>query len=253
MLGFAGGRRYEESADTHARTPGTGRTVSTSIYANTTDTMHSTKATTSPLGGYSSIPAAPSPTPNTTPNHDNEQERFEREAMPHRNYLYRVALRLTWNSDEAEDLVQDTFLKAWRFFDKFQPGTNCRAWLFRILRNSYATSMVRTCRNPQGRLPECFEERRASPQDNPEYQCCQRHFDDEVTRALESLPPAFRRMVLLCDVEGFHYEEIAHMEGCPIGTVRSRIHRGRKILREALQVYAGQYGYHPVHFNGPVA
>lgn len=172
-----------------------------------------------------------------------KRKQFEREALPHRDYLYRVAVRLTWNSDEAEDLVQDTLLKAWRFFDKFQIGTNCRAWLFRILRNSYATSMVRAYRNPHGNVPEYAEERRTSPQDNPEYQCCQRHFDDEVTRALESLPASFRRMVLLCDVEGFQYEEIASMEGCPIGTVRSRIHRGRKILREALQGYAGQYGY----------
>lgn len=213
--------------------------------------MHSTharKAANCEVAGCTAIPTAAIPTAtiptaNSTTNPENGRKRFEREAMPHRDYLYRVALRLTWNSDEAEDLVQDTFLKAWRFFDKFQPGTNCRAWLFRILRNSYATSMLRTYRHPNGNAPDNPDEWRTSPQDNPEYQCCQRHFDDEVTRALESLPASFRRMILLCDVEGFQYEEIATMEGCPIGTVRSRIHRGRKILREALQGYAGQYGY----------
>ena len=210
--------------------------------------MHSThrpNSTKCTPGGCAAAPTTgTSPTGTTnTPAQESWRKRFEREAIPHRDYLYRVALRLTWNSDEAEDLVQDTFLKAWRFFDKFQPGTNCRAWLFRILRNSYATNMLRVCRSPRIPLAENPEEWRTSPQDNPEYQCCQRHFDDEVTKALDSLPTSFRRMVLLCDVEGFHYEEIASMEGCPIGTVRSRIHRGRKILREALQGYAGQYGY----------
>ena len=206
--------------------------------------MHSTHAPNAancPAAGCTATPA----TSHNTLNPATKRKHFEREALPHRNYLYRVARRLTWNSDEAEDLVQDTFLKAWRFFDKFQPGTNCRAWLFRILRNSYATSMLRSHRalNMSNGLPSNPDEWRASPQDNPEYQCCQRHFDDEVTMALESLPASFRRMVLLCDVEGFQYEEIASMEGCPIGTVRSRIHRGRKILREALQGYAGKFGY----------
>jgi RNA polymerase sigma-70 factor (ECF subfamily) len=174
---------------------------------------------------------------------------FETEAVPHMDTLYNFALRMTGQEADAHDLVQETYLKAYRFFDRFEPGTNCRAWLFRIMKNSYINRYRRDRKNPDVvdydsiaefypslMLPE------ADPNDLREL-IFGRLLGDEVTAAVEALPEDFRTVVVLCDIEGLTYEEIAEYVGCPVGTVRSRLHRGRKLLRESLLGYAQLSGY----------
>ncbi len=174
---------------------------------------------------------------------------FEREAIPCMDALYNFALRMTSQQAEAEDLVQETFLKAYRFFDTFEQGTNCKAWLFRIMKNSYINRYRKAQKAPQTVDYDSVEEfvytiragigaigdLNESMFDNI--------LDDEVTIAIERLPEDFRTVVILCDIEGFTYEEIAEFVDCPVGTVRSRLHRGRKLLREALLEYAASRGY----------
>ncbi len=176
---------------------------------------------------------------------------FEQEAVPHMDALYNFALRMTGEAADAHDLVQETYLKAYRFFDKFESGTNCKAWLFRIMKNSYINRYRKAQKTPETvdydvvadyypsvALPE------ADPNDLREL-IFNRLLGDEVTTAIASLPEDFRVVVMLCDIEGFTYEEIADHVGCPVGTVRSRLHRGRKLLREALVSYARARGYLP--------
>lgn len=174
---------------------------------------------------------------------------FEREAMPHIGALYSFALRMTGNPDDAHDLVQETYLKAYRFWDKFEPGTNCKAWLFRIMKNSYINLYRKEVKEPEkvdfDEVKEFYNNIRSSTVDSNDLQ--ERLFssllDDEVNAALAALPDDFRTVVILCDIEGFTYEEIAEFVECPIGTVRSRLHRGRKMLQRALVDYARAKGY----------
>jgi len=174
---------------------------------------------------------------------------FEREALPHMDALYNFALRMTADPDEADDLVQETYLKAYRFFDKFEQGTNCKAWLFRIMKNSFINIYRRSSKEPDKvdyhDVEEFYHSIRAESTDpnDLEEKIFSNIFDDDVTTALESLPEEFRTVVILCDIEGFTYEEIADFVECPIGTVRSRLHRGRKMLRTQLFDYARQRGY----------
>ena len=174
---------------------------------------------------------------------------FEREALPHMDALYNFALRMTLVPAEAEDLVQETFLKAFRFFDKFEQGTNCKAWLFRIMKNSYINRYRKSQKSPEIVDYDAVEEfyytirsHRAETV-NPAETLFDNILDDEVTLAIESLPEDFRTVVILCDIEGFTYEEIAEFVDCPVGTVRSRLHRGRKLLRDRLLLYASSRGY----------
>lgn len=165
--------------------------------------------------------------------------------------VYNFALHLAGSEDDARDLVQETYLKAYRFFDKFEPGTNCKAWLFRILKNSY----INRYRKAQ-KMPDAVDYDTLSEY-HPALITAQAEandlrailFDqllgDEVTTAIEALPEDFRTVVMLCDIEGCTYEEIAEVMGCPVGTVRSRLHRGRKLLRESLLSYARLRGYLP--------
>ncbi len=179
---------------------------------------------------------------------------FKNEAMIHIDALYNYALRMTGDPEDANDLVQETYLKAYRFFDSFQKGTNCKAWLFRILKNSYINRYRKESKEPDkvdyDEIKEFYHTVKHSSLDSNDLQ--EKWFgellDDEVSRALDSLPEDFREVVQLCDIEGFTYEEIANMVDCPIGTVRSRLHRGRKILREKLLEYARCHGYKP-HLN----
>jgi RNA polymerase sigma-70 factor (ECF subfamily) len=178
-----------------------------------------------------------------------KQMDFQKEAMVHIDSLYNFALRMTGDPEEANDLVQETYMKAYRFFDSFEKGTNCKAWLFRILKNSYINKYRKESKEPDkidyDEIKEFYHSVKHSSLDSNDMQ--EKMFgellDDEVARALESLPEDFKEVVQLCDIEGFTYEEIANMVDCPIGTVRSRLHRGRKILREKLMEYAKQHGY----------
>lgn len=176
-------------------------------------------------------------------------EGFQREALPHLDALYNFALRMTSDPDDADDLVQETFLKAYRFFDKFEKGTNCKAWLFRIMKNSFINIYRKSSKEPDkvdyDVVEEFYHVIRAESTDSNDLQekLFSNVLDDDVTRALESLPEEFRTVVILCDIEGFTYEEIADFVECPIGTVRSRLHRGRKMLRTKLLDYARQHGY----------
>ncbi|MHB8438270.1 MAG: sigma-70 family RNA polymerase sigma factor [Acidimicrobiales bacterium] len=169
-------------------------------------------------------------------------------AMEHTPSLYTAALRMTRNRADAEDLVQETFLKAYRSFDRFEAGTNLRAWLYKILTNTYINSYRAAKRRPEKADVEDVEDlylyRRLRGEGSDtlgrsaEEEVLNRITDDEVKQAIESLPEAFRIAVLLADVEGFSYKEIADITEVPIGTVMSRIHRGRKALQKALLEYA---------------
>lgn len=178
-----------------------------------------------------------------------KQADFEREALPHLNALYSFALRLCRNRDDANDLVQETFLKGFRFFDKFESGTNCKAWLFRILKNTYINQYRKDKREPDtvdyDAIEEFYDLLRSESTETTDLQ--KKFFDnlldDEVSEALDSLPEVFRTAVILCDLEGMTYEEIAEIIECPIGTVRSRLHRARNMLAARLLNYARARGY----------
>ncbi|HEV8537677.1 MAG TPA: sigma-70 family RNA polymerase sigma factor [Bacteroidota bacterium] len=178
-----------------------------------------------------------------------KHQEFEREAVPHMDILYNYALRMTADPDDAKDLVQETYLKAYRFWDKYEKGTNIRAWLFRIMKNSYINRYRKETKEPEtvdyNEIQNFYNTIRFESADPNDLQ--EKIFggllEDDVARAIESLPEDFRTVVILCDIEGLSYEEIAEFVDCPIGTVRSRLHRGRKILRTKLFEYAKKRGY----------
>lgn len=165
------------------------------------------------------------------------------------NLLYSSARHLTNNSDDADDLVQDTYLKAYRFWDKYEKGTNIRAWLFRIMKNSYINRYRKEVKEPNlidfDEIQEFYTSLKveSSDDENLEKKIFSGILDDEVSDALDSLPPDFKTVVILCDIENLTYEEIAEFIDIPVGTVRSRLHRGRKMLQSKLFDYAKQKGY----------
>ncbi|MDP2884274.1 MAG: sigma-70 family RNA polymerase sigma factor [Ignavibacteria bacterium] len=173
---------------------------------------------------------------------------FEAEALPHMDVLYNFALRTTGNQDDAHDLLQETYLKAYRFWDKYEKGTNIRAWLFRIMKNSYINRYRKETKEPDkvdyDDIENFYNTIRAESTDpnDLQKQLYGNLLGDEVTKALQGLPDDFRTVVILCDIEGLTYEEIAEFVECPIGTVRSRLHRGRKLLQAELIEYAKQQG-----------
>lgn len=181
-----------------------------------------------------------------------DQQDFAGQAMEYAPQLYSAALRMTRNKADAEDLVQEAYLRGFRSFHTFQEGTNLRAWLFRILTNAYINSYRAKQRRPQeselGEIEELYLYRRlgsmetAAASMSAEEQFLDLFTDDEVKQALEDLPVNFRLPVLLADVEGFAYKEIAEMLDIPIGTVMSRLHRGRKAMQRALYGYAEARG-----------
>lgn len=167
--------------------------------------------------------------------------------MVHLDALYRVALRLTRNRAEAEDVVQEAFLRAFRSFHRFNPGTNCRAWLFTILRNVFL-NRVRTrgreiLEAENGGLDRAETMHDGTVGRNPEEQFFQTILHGDVDRALATLPLTFRETIMLVDIEGLTYREVAEVVGCPIGTVMSRLSRGRALLRRALIRFAREHGY----------
>lgn len=179
----------------------------------------------------------------------NKHPEFETEAIPHMDILYNYALRMTGNSDDANDLVQETYLKAFRFWDKYERGTNIRAWLFRIMKNTYINRYRKETKEPNtvnyeeiANFYNTIRDRFVDQNDLQE-KIFGGLLEDDVAQAIESLPEDFKTVVILSDIEGLRYEEIAEFVDCPIGTVRSRIHRGRKMLQSKLLKYAKEHGY----------
>ena len=181
-----------------------------------------------------------------------DQARFAELAMEHMGSLYSAALRMTRNPSDAEDLVQETYLKAYRAFGTFQEGTNLKAWLYKILTNTFINSYRARKRRPEqtelDEVEDLYLYRRlggleaAAAGRSAEEEVLDSFTDVEVKEALESLPETFRMAVLLADVEGFSYKEIAEILDVPIGTVMSRLHRGRKALQKALLNFGMQRG-----------
>ncbi len=181
----------------------------------------------------------------------NARRVFEKEFMPHLDAMYNFALKLTADEDDAQDLVQDTCLKAYRFINSFEPGTYAKAWLFRILKNNFINDYRKKSRGPF-KVEFEWVEQSISGEDEaaePAYfadlqaETVNDMLGDEITAALQSLPVDFRMIIILCDLEEFSYEEMAKILDIPIGTVRSRLHRARALLKTKLVKYAKTKGY----------
>jgi len=180
-----------------------------------------------------------------------DQDAFEAAAMPFLDALYNTALRMTRNPQDAEDLIQETYLKAYRHYDKFQPGTNLKAWLFKIMKNTFINEYrKRQLAPPASDFAEIEETFESEVSDealrqikNPEEEALENVLDEDVQRALDGLPADYRMVVLLADVEGFAYREIAEILDIPVGTVMSRLYRGRKKLESDMLRYAREHGY----------
>jgi RNA polymerase sigma-70 factor, ECF subfamily len=178
---------------------------------------------------------------------DERRRRFADEALPMVDRLYSAALRYTRDPTDAEDLVQETMVKAYRSFHQYRPGTNLRAWLYRVLHTTYISMYRKAQRRPQESLQEqiddfSFYDEVARTNGSAEREVLDALTADEVKQAMADLPETFRMAVYLADVEGFAYKEIAEIMDTPVGTVMSRLHRGRKALHKALAGYARSRG-----------
>ncbi|MFM7858149.1 MAG: sigma-70 family RNA polymerase sigma factor [Flammeovirgaceae bacterium] len=174
---------------------------------------------------------------------------FDGEFMPHIHSMYNFAYRLTLDRDDAKDLVQDTYLKAYRFIASFQKGTNAKAWLFRILKNSFINDYRKKSKEPNKvdyqEVETYYNSEDVNRQITPDLrvESLKDMMGDEISNALNSLDIDFKTVIILCDLEGFKYEEMAKILDIPIGTVRSRLHRARNLLKEKLSAYAKSMGY----------
>ena len=184
---------------------------------------------------------------------DSRRREFEETALPHLDALYGMALKLIRDPTDAEDLVQDAFVRAYRFFGQYERGTNCRAWLFTILRNTFINRYRKTRSQPDEIDFGAIEERGegsiayavAPPAQDPESAASDSRLGEDVRAALDSLPPEYRMVVTLSIVEGYTYREIASIMSCPIGTVMSRLFRARQILQTRLETQARERGLLP--------
>jgi RNA polymerase sigma factor (sigma-70 family) len=180
---------------------------------------------------------------------EQKQSIFNQEFMPNINSMYNFAYRLTLDPDDAKDLLQDTYLKAFRFIDSFQQGTNAKAWLFRILKNSFINDYRKKSKEPSKvdyqEVETFYNSEDVDRQITPDLrvEALQDMIGDEISTALNALDVDFRTVIILCDLEGFKYEEMAKILDIPIGTVRSRLHRARNLLKEKLSEYAKKMGY----------
>ena len=184
-----------------------------------------------------------------------DQANFERDAMQFARQLYSAAMRMTRNRADAEDLVQETYLKAYRAYDSFEEGTNLKAWLYRILTNTYINKYRKESRRPSevdlGAVEDLYLYRRMGSEETAEAarttedRVLDSLVESDIKKAVESLPENFRLPVLLADLEGFSYKEIAEILDIPIGTVMSRLHRGRKAMQKVLWDYAQSRGLLP--------
>jgi len=177
-------------------------------------------------------------------NIDERKKEFEDLALQHMDSFYNAALRMTGDEVNAQDLLQDAYLRAYRFFDKFEKGTNFKAWIFKIIKNIYINKYRKEYKSPQ--MLDVADAESAgllSISESPEDRIFDKLLDDDIVKALDQLPEDFRITIILSDIEGFSYKEISEILDCPIGTVMSRLHRGRKILRKSLYNYAKNYGF----------
>lgn len=177
------------------------------------------------------------------------RKEFEEEAMPHLPLLYNFANKMVGRQAEAEDLVQETFFRAFKYFNKFEKGTNCKAWLFRIMKNLFINDYRKYNKQPgfvdYDEVENFFEIIKSDKLDSSDLQekVFNNLLDDEVLNALNTMPDDFKTVIILCDLEGLSYEEISEFIQCPVGTVRSRLHRARKMLQQKLYKYAEKRGY----------
>ena len=178
-----------------------------------------------------------------------KRQSFEVEALPHMEALYRTALRMTKNENDAEDLVQEAYVKAYRFWDRFESGSNCRAWLFKIMTNIFINEYRSKSRSPMAVNVDEIDDNFLYGQlavggetASPEQELFAKVFDDDIKKAIENLPDDFRMVVVLSFLEGFSYQEIADIMDLQLGTVKSRQHRGRKLQQKALCDYAIKTG-----------
>lgn len=181
------------------------------------------------------------------------QETFREEALPEMDAVYRFALRLARNPPAAEDLVQETFLRAWRSWEQYTPGTNCKSWLFTICRNVFLRQQERGKRHDEILSEQAPEDPERLSRENPVFAATKDSdpegdffrevVDEEVLAAIDELPEDYRMAVVLSDLEGMAYKEIADMLEIPVGTVKSRLFRGRRILQQRLYEYAVEMGY----------
>lgn len=184
--------------------------------------------------------------------HYTEKEKgevFNNEFLPHIKAMYNFGFRLTLDRDDAKDLIQDTYLKAYRFIESFQKGTNAKAWLFRILKNSFINDYRKKSKEPNKvdyqEVETYYNSEEVDRQITPDLrvESLSNMIGDEISNALNSLDVDFKTVIILCDLEGFKYEEMAKILDIPIGTVRSRLHRARNLLKEKLGDYAKSMGY----------
>jgi RNA polymerase sigma-70 factor (ECF subfamily) len=178
-----------------------------------------------------------------------KQNEFQNVVMPHKNDLYNYALAIARNSDDAQDLVQETYFKAYKNYHQFEGGTNSKAWMFMILKNTFINNYRKLKREPSkvdyDEIEDIYENIKSeqSKDNNLDLDFYNNLFDDDLSSALAKLPEKMKEVFLLCDLEGYSYEEISEIVDIPIGTVRSRLHRARKLLQDELFGYAKINGY----------